>query len=121
MYGMMTSQIIKQISESRMSKEQKEERSLKLEKVSKSDLQECEKEQLSRKIVAKYVLSNAKIEKLRSDVKTVMWKYYSENKPLFPDYIGEFREDIIVELMKGESVEDVFDSYRVTAGLSKAS
>ena len=120
MYGMMTSQIVKEISESRMSKEAKEERSVKLEKVSKSDLQECEKEEMGRKILAKYIMSNAKIEKLRADVKTVMWKYYSENKPLFPDYISEFREDIIVELMKGQSVEDVFDSYRVSQKLSKA-
>jgi len=28
----------------------------------------------------------------------------------FPDYIGEFREEIIIELMKGNTVEKIFDS-----------
>jgi hypothetical protein len=120
MYGIMTSQIVKEISESRMSKDEKEERKVKLEKVSETDLQDIEKEEMRKKIFDKYVMSNVQIGKLRVEVKVVMWKYYSENKPLFPDYIGEFREEIIVELMKGESVEDVFDSYRGSGGLSKA-
>ncbi|MFC1560313.1 hypothetical protein ACFL3W_00040 [Pseudomonadota bacterium] len=112
MNGIMTSQIVKEISESRMSKEEKEERRVKLEKVSEADLQESDKEEMRKKILAKYVMSNVQIGKLRTEVKIVMWKYYSENKSIFPDYIGDFREEIIVELMKGKSVETVFDSYR---------
>jgi hypothetical protein len=55
-------------------------------------------------------LSANGVSKLRSEVKEVMWKYYSVNKLNLPDYIGEFREKIIIELMKGEDVEDVFNS-----------
>jgi hypothetical protein len=120
MYGIMTSQIVKEISESRMSKTEKKERKIKLEEVSKMDIQECDKDEMRKKIVSKYVMSNVQIGNLRTEVKIVMWNYYSENKPLFPDYIGEFREDIIAELMKGESVENVFDSYRGSGGLAKA-
>ena len=120
MNGIMTSQIIKEISESRMSEYQKEERRVKLEKVSETDLQDIEKEEMRKKIFSKYVMSNVQIGKLRMEVKNVMWKYYSENKSIFPDYIGDFREEIIVELMKGESVEDVFDSYRGGGELLKA-
>ena len=119
MNGIMTSKIVKEISESRMSEEKKEERRVKLAKVSEADLKECEKEEMGEKILNKYVMSSVQIGKLRAEVKIVMWKYYSENRPLFPDYIGEFREEIIVELMKGESVEDVFDSYRGGEGLLK--
>ena len=50
------------------------------------------------------------VTNLRSEVKEVMWKYYSVNKLNLPDYIGELREEIIIELMKGEDVEQVFDS-----------
>ena len=55
-------------------------------------------------------LSDTGVSKLRSEVKEAMWKYYSVNKLNLPDYIGEFREDIIIELMKGKDVEEVFDS-----------
>ena len=120
MYGVMTSQIVKEISESRMSKKEKEERKVKLDKISKSDFEDSEKEEMRKKILAKYVMSNVQIVKLRSDAKIAMWQYYSENKPLFPDYISEFREYIIVELMKGQSVENVFDSYRASQKLLKA-
>ena len=120
MYGLMTSQIVKEISESRMSEAEKAERHVKLEKVSEADLPGSEKQAMKQKILNKYVMTNVEIVNLRSDAKIAMWQYYSENKSLFPDYISEFREDIIVELMKGQSVEDVFDSYRVSQKLSKA-
>jgi len=112
MYGIMTSQIVKEISESRMSEAEKAERHVKLEQVSEADLPDSEKQAMKQKILNKYVMTNVEIVKLRSDAKIAMWQYYSENKSLFPDYISEFREDIIVELMKGLSVETVFDSYR---------
>lgn len=120
MNGLMTSQIVKEISESRMSDKEKEERRVKLEKVFEMDLKDSEKEEVRKKILNKYVMSNVQIGKLRVEVKIVMWKYYSENKPLLPKYIGDFREEIIVELMKGESVEDVFDSYGGGGELLKA-
>ena len=112
MYGIMTSQIVKEISESRMSEAEKAQRHVKLEKVSEADLPDSEKQAMKQKILNKYVMSSVQIAKLRAEAKIIMWQYYSENKSLFPDYIGEFREDIIVELMKGESVETVFEPYR---------
>jgi hypothetical protein len=77
MNGYMSSQLVKEISESRGVKK----------------------------------MTAAEVLKLRTSVKKTMWKYYSENKSLIPEHVREFREDIIVELMKGESVEDVFASY----------
>jgi hypothetical protein len=77
MNGYMSSQIVKEISESRGVKK----------------------------------MTATEVIKLRMSVKLTMWKYYSENKSLIPEHVREFREDIIVELMKGESVEDVFASY----------
>jgi len=56
-------------------------------------------------------MTDIEVAKLRMSVKIIMWKYYSENKSQLSEYVREFREDIIVQLMKGESVEDVFDSF----------
>jgi len=52
-------------------------------------------------------LSDNGISKLRKEVKEVMWKYYPVNNLNLPDYIGEFREEIIIELMKGNTVERI--------------
>ena len=109
MNGEMGSRVIKEISIVRMEKG--------LKNIEKKNLQESEKQELRKKVKDK--LSQSDIRKLREEVKQVMWKYYSENKHLLADYVGEFREDIIVELMKGESVEDVFDSYKVSEKLLK--
>jgi len=56
-------------------------------------------------------MTDSEVGKLRMSVKIIMWKYYSENKSLLPEHVRDFREEIIIELMKGESVEDVFGSY----------
>ena len=56
-------------------------------------------------------MTDIEVAKLRMSVKIIMWKYYSENKSQLSEYVKDFREEIIVELMKGESVEDVFDSF----------
>ena len=77
MNGYMSSQIVKEISESRGVKK----------------------------------MTATEVIKLRMSAKSTMWKYYSENKSLIPEHVREFREDIIVELMKGEPVENVFGSY----------
>jgi hypothetical protein len=56
-------------------------------------------------------MTATEVIKLRMSVKEIMWKYYSENRSSIPDHVPEFREEIIIELMKGESVEVVFGSY----------
>ena len=56
-------------------------------------------------------MTDIEVGKLRMSVKIIMWRYYSDNKSLLSEYVREFREEIIVELMKGESVEDVFESF----------
>ena len=56
-------------------------------------------------------MTDIEVAKLRMSVKIIMWKYYSENKSQLSEYVTDFREEIIVELMKGESVEDVFESF----------
>lgn len=54
-----------------------------------------------------------KIAKLRNESKREMWEYYLANKAVLPEYIREFREEIIVELMKGRSAEEAFGSIQV--------
>jgi hypothetical protein len=58
-------------------------------------------------------ISDNGISKLRMKSKEVMWKYYSVNKSNSPDYIGELRDEIITELMKGRTVGEVFDPVLV--------
>jgi hypothetical protein len=60
-----------------------------------------------------------KLEQLRAESKRVMWEYYSAHKTTLPKYIKEYREDIIIGLMKGLSVEEVFNS--VTEEISPGS
>jgi len=112
MNGEMGSRVIKEISKVRMEKE--------LKNIEEVNLPESDKKELRKKVKDK--LSKTEISKLRMEVKIVMWKFYSENKSLLSEYVRDFREEIIVELMKGESVEDVFDSYGgVTAPSSQLS
>lgn len=121
MNGNMGSRVIKEISDARLSESEKEKMEKELKNIDGENLPESEKEELRRKVKGKNLISKVVVDKLRVEVKKVMWKYYSENKHLLPDYVGEFREEIIVELMKGESVEDVFDSYGGGEKLLKAS
>ena len=39
----------------------------------------------------------------RTEAKKLMWEYYSENKSSLPNWIGEFREEILESIMGGES------------------
>ena len=57
------------------------------------------------------VIRNVEIRKLREEVKGVMWRYYCENKFELNEGIGDFREEIIVELMKGGDVKKVFEFF----------
>lgn len=53
-------------------------------------------------------ISRNDIIRLRDEAKRIMWKHYSFNKASYPDFIRNYREQIIVALMKGGEVESVF-------------
>ncbi len=57
------------------------------------------------------MMTRVEVEKLRNEAKEIMWKYYSDNKLSFHESIRDSREEIIVELMKGVNVEEVFDFF----------
>ena len=57
------------------------------------------------------VVKNSVLGKWREEVKEIMWGYFCENRMNLSGYIGEFREDIIVDLMKGCDVKEVFELY----------
>ena len=111
MNGEMGSRVIREISMARMSEVEKEEMKKELSKIDERNLAESEKQELKKKIEDKKVMSLSGIRKLRLEMKIVMWKFYSQHKSSLPDDIREYREEIIVELMKGQQVEEVFDSY----------
>jgi len=54
--------------------------------------------------------NQTKQQRLREEVKLVMWNYYKENKAQLPKWIREYREDVIEGLMNGEDVETVFST-----------
>jgi len=64
-------------------------------------------------------MTTTEVKKLREEAKETMWAFYSVNKSNYHESIGDFREEIIVELMKGIAVEEVFESY-ARSGVSKA-
>ena len=53
----------------------------------------------------------SKLRELREEVKEVMWGYFCENRMNLSEDIGEYREDIIIDLMKGCDVKEVFELY----------
>ena len=57
------------------------------------------------------VILRSKLRELREEVKEIMWEYFCENRMNLSEDIGEFREDIIVDLMKGCDVKEVFELY----------
>ena len=65
------------------------------------------------------MILRSKLGELREEVKEVMWEYFCENRKSLSEDIGEFREDIIVDLMKGCDVKEVFELYG-GVGLLKA-
>ncbi len=66
------------------------------------------KEIVKARGLSRLTIANAEI--LKMDAMKVMWKYYSEHKKVLPKNIREFRGEIIVRLMKGEDVVEVFSS-----------
>jgi len=57
------------------------------------------------------VFKNIEVGKLREEVKEIMWGYFCENRFSLSEDIGDYREEIIVELMKGGGVKEVFEVY----------
>jgi hypothetical protein len=57
------------------------------------------------------VISRSKLKTLREEVKVIMWCYFKKNKLNLNQDICDFREEIIVDLMKGGDVKDVFELY----------
>jgi hypothetical protein len=47
----------------------------------------------------------------RAEAKKLMWEYYRDNKANLPKWIGEYREEIIEELAKGQDESHVFTRY----------
>ena len=47
-------------------------------------------------------------KRTRAEAKKLMWEYYRDNRTWLPEWIREFREDVITGLMAGLSVETVF-------------
>jgi hypothetical protein len=45
----------------------------------------------------------------RTEAKKLMWEYYRDNKASLPKWIGEYREEIIDNLIFGETTEIAFD------------
>ena len=47
----------------------------------------------------------------RAEAKKLMWEYYRDNKASLPKWIGELREELIRQLILGNSASDVFISF----------
>ena len=47
----------------------------------------------------------------RAAAKKLMWEYYRDNKASLPEWIGEFRDEVIVALTSGVAVDLVFSEY----------
>ena len=52
---------------------------------------------------------STKNDRLRYEAKRAMWLYYKEHKSWMPEWIREFREEIINEIQSGREPEDVFN------------
>lgn len=46
---------------------------------------------------------------LREEANLAMWNYYSEHKAWMPEWIREYREEIISGIQVGKTAEDVFN------------
>ena len=54
----------------------------------------------------------------RAQAKELMWTYYREHRRLLPAWIREFREEILSGMMKGDGVQQTFDSILDNSGES---
>ena len=52
----------------------------------------------------------------RAEAKKLMWEYYRDNKESLPTWIRECREEILLKLKDGKSVESTFRSILESAG-----
>ena len=61
-----------------------------------------------------------KTKSLRDEAKLAMWNYYTEHKAWMPEWIREYREDIISGIESGQTPELVFNTIiaRVEADLA---
>ena len=48
-------------------------------------------------------------KRTRAEAKKLMWEYYRDNKSDLPKWIGEFREEILTELMANSDTKLAFD------------
>ena len=51
-----------------------------------------------------------KTKSLRDEAKLAMWNYYTEHKAWMPEWIREYREDIISGIESGQTPELVFNT-----------
>jgi hypothetical protein len=49
-----------------------------------------------------------KTTKTRAEAKRLMWEYYSGNKDWLPNWIREFREEILNRLVEGYTPDETF-------------
>jgi hypothetical protein len=61
-----------------------------------------------------------KKQRLRDEAKLAMWNYYSEHKAWMPEWIREYREEVISGIESGKTAEVVFNTIidRVKAELA---
>ena len=55
-------------------------------------------------------MTKTKDVRTRAEAKKLMWEYYRDNKASLPKWIGECREEVIIRLIVGENVGEVFES-----------
>jgi len=51
-----------------------------------------------------------KTKSLRDEAKLAMWNYYTEHKAWMPEWIREYRDDIISGIESGQTPEVVFNT-----------
>jgi len=51
-----------------------------------------------------------KTKSLRDEAKLAMWNYYTEHKAWMPEWIREYRDDIITGIESGQTPEVVFNT-----------
>ena len=66
---------------------------------------------------------STKNDRLRDEAKRAMWLYYKEHKSWMPEWIREFREEIIEEIRSGRDPAVIFNEIidRVDAEVAQLS
>ena len=55
-------------------------------------------------------MTKKKTTRTRAEAKKLMWEYYRDNKETLPKWIRECREEVLEQLIQGQSTSDVFRS-----------